>query len=144
MCFTKCLYILQDNAGGALEQLCESPWVDEPDLNPIEHLWRDMEMVVHQWAPCNRTELERICIEEWQKIPQIQVCKAFSVIPQKYLGRNQCSSSTKFWLKGLNFYVIFQFCVSDTFAYISKILFSLCHYGVLGANWWRKKLLKLF
>ncbi len=32
-----------------------------PDLNPIEHLWRDLKMAVHQRLPSNLTELERIC-----------------------------------------------------------------------------------
>ena len=40
-----------------------------PDLNPIEHLWRDLKMAVHQRSPSNLTELERICKEEWQRIP---------------------------------------------------------------------------
>ncbi|KAL0154417.1 hypothetical protein M9458_050266 [Cirrhinus mrigala] len=35
-----------------------------PDLNPIEHLWRDLKMAVHQRLPSNLTELERICKEE--------------------------------------------------------------------------------
>ncbi|KAL0148615.1 hypothetical protein M9458_056055 [Cirrhinus mrigala] len=41
-----------------------------PDLNPIEHLWRDLKMAVHQCLPSNLTELERICKEEWQRIPK--------------------------------------------------------------------------
>ncbi|KAI3374619.1 hypothetical protein L3Q82_021193 [Scortum barcoo] len=41
-----------------------------PDLNPIEHLWRDLKMAVHQRSPSNLTELERICKEEWQRIPK--------------------------------------------------------------------------
>ncbi|KAI3353188.1 hypothetical protein L3Q82_019735, partial [Scortum barcoo] len=41
-----------------------------PDLNPIEHLWRDLKMAVHQRSPSNLTELERICNEEWQRIPK--------------------------------------------------------------------------
>ncbi|KAI3376840.1 hypothetical protein L3Q82_000420 [Scortum barcoo] len=40
-----------------------------PDLNPIEHLWRDLKMAVHQHSPSNLTELERIK-EEWQRIPK--------------------------------------------------------------------------
>ncbi|KAL0163166.1 hypothetical protein M9458_042562, partial [Cirrhinus mrigala] len=41
-----------------------------PDLNPIEHLWRDLKMAVHQRLPSNLKELERICKEEWQRIPK--------------------------------------------------------------------------
>ena len=36
--------------------LCQSP-----DLNPIEHLWRDLKKAVHRRSPANLTELERIC-----------------------------------------------------------------------------------
>ncbi|XP_061639383.1 tumor protein p63-regulated gene 1-like protein isoform X3 [Phyllopteryx taeniolatus] len=39
-----------------------------PDLNPIEHLWKDLKMAAHQRSPSNLTELERICKEEWQRI----------------------------------------------------------------------------
>ena len=31
-----------------------------PDLNPIEHLWRDLNIAVQQHSPSNLTELERI------------------------------------------------------------------------------------
>jgi hypothetical protein len=35
-----------------------------PDLNPIEHLWRDLKIVVQQCSPSNLTTLERICRDE--------------------------------------------------------------------------------
>ena len=35
-----------------------------PDLNPIEHLWRDLKIAVQQRSPSNPTEFERICREE--------------------------------------------------------------------------------
>ncbi|CAJ0931591.1 unnamed protein product [Ranitomeya imitator] len=41
-----------------------------PDLNPTEHLWRDLKMAVHQRSPPNLIELERICKEEWPRIPK--------------------------------------------------------------------------
>jgi hypothetical protein len=47
------------------------------DLNPIEHLWRDLKIAVQRRSPSNLTELERICREEWDK-PQIQVFQACS------------------------------------------------------------------
>jgi transposase len=40
-----------------------------PDLNPIEHLWRDLKIPVQGYSPSNLTELERICREEWEKLP---------------------------------------------------------------------------
>ncbi len=55
---------LHNNSVTVLEWPSQSP-----DLNPIEHLWRDLKMAVHQRLPSNLTELERICKEEWQRIP---------------------------------------------------------------------------
>uniref|UniRef100_A0AAZ3SPB5 Tc1-like transposase DDE domain-containing protein n=1 Tax=Oncorhynchus tshawytscha TaxID=74940 RepID=A0AAZ3SPB5_ONCTS len=41
-----------------------------PDLNLIEHLWRDLKIAVQQHSPSNQTELERIYREEWEKLPK--------------------------------------------------------------------------
>lgn len=41
-----------------------------PDLNSIEHLWRDLKIAVQQHAPSNLTKLEKICREEWEKLPK--------------------------------------------------------------------------
>ncbi len=40
-----------------------------PDLNPIEHLWRELKVQVAKRQPRNLNDLERICKEEWDKIP---------------------------------------------------------------------------
>uniref|UniRef100_A0AAY4BW59 Tc1-like transposase DDE domain-containing protein n=1 Tax=Denticeps clupeoides TaxID=299321 RepID=A0AAY4BW59_9TELE len=41
-----------------------------PDLNPIENLWRDLKMAVHQARqPKNLTKLHQLCKEEWAYIP---------------------------------------------------------------------------
>ncbi len=56
-----------------------------PDLNPIEHLWRDLKMAVHQRLPSNLTELERICEEEWQRIPKSR-CEKLVAFPKKTHG----------------------------------------------------------
>uniref|UniRef100_A0A8C4T4L8 Tc1-like transposase DDE domain-containing protein n=1 Tax=Erpetoichthys calabaricus TaxID=27687 RepID=A0A8C4T4L8_ERPCA len=50
---------LQDNSVNVLEWPSQSP-----DLNPIEHLWRDLKMAVHRRFPSNLMELERCCKEE--------------------------------------------------------------------------------
>uniref|UniRef100_A0A8C4T329 Tc1-like transposase DDE domain-containing protein n=1 Tax=Erpetoichthys calabaricus TaxID=27687 RepID=A0A8C4T329_ERPCA len=50
---------LQDNSVNVLEWPSQSP-----DLNPIEHLWRDLKMAVHRLFPSNLMELERCCKEE--------------------------------------------------------------------------------
>lgn len=39
-----------------------------PDLNPIEHLWKELKIRVHQRAPKNIQDLKTICAEEWAKI----------------------------------------------------------------------------
>jgi hypothetical protein len=40
-----------------------------PDLKPIENLWCDLKIAVHQWNPSNLRELEQFCHEEWAKLP---------------------------------------------------------------------------
>uniref|UniRef100_A0A3Q3Q010 Uncharacterized protein n=1 Tax=Monopterus albus TaxID=43700 RepID=A0A3Q3Q010_MONAL len=45
-----------------------------PDLNPIENLWRELKVRVAKHQPRNINDLERICKEEWVKIPR-DVCK---------------------------------------------------------------------
>ena len=40
-----------------------------PDLNPIGNLWRELKLRVAKRQPRNLKDLERICKEEWNKIP---------------------------------------------------------------------------
>ncbi len=40
-----------------------------PDLNPIDNLWRELKVWVAKHQPQNLNDLERICKEEWSKIP---------------------------------------------------------------------------
>ncbi len=40
-----------------------------PDLNPIENLRRELKARVAKRQPGNLNDLERICKEEWDKIP---------------------------------------------------------------------------
>ena len=40
-----------------------------PNLNPIENLWRELKLRVAKQQPRNLQDLERICKEEWTKIP---------------------------------------------------------------------------
>ncbi|KAG2468538.1 TCB1 transposase, partial [Polypterus senegalus] len=54
---------LQDNSVNVLEWPSQSP-----DLNPIEHLWRDLKMAVHRHFSSNLMELERCCKDEWAKL----------------------------------------------------------------------------
>lgn len=39
-----------------------------PDLNPIENLWRELKIMVHQRDPRNIQDLKKVCVEEWAKI----------------------------------------------------------------------------
>ena len=39
-----------------------------PDGNPIENLWLDLKIAVHQHSPRNLIELEQLCTEDWANI----------------------------------------------------------------------------
>ncbi|KAG2469076.1 TC1A transposase, partial [Polypterus senegalus] len=64
---------LQDNSVNVLEWPSQSP-----DLNPIEHLWRDLKMAVHRRFPSNLMELERCCKKEWAKLAKDRCAKLVS------------------------------------------------------------------
>ncbi len=83
---------LHNNSVTVLEWPSQSP-----DLNPIEHLWRDLKMAVHQRLPSNLTELERICKEEWQRIPKSRCEKLVASFPKRLMAvLNQKGASTKY------------------------------------------------
>uniref|UniRef100_A0AAZ3P0S6 Tc1-like transposase DDE domain-containing protein n=1 Tax=Oncorhynchus tshawytscha TaxID=74940 RepID=A0AAZ3P0S6_ONCTS len=54
-----------------------------PDLNPIEHLCRDLKISVQRYSPSNLTELERICREEWEKLPKYRCDKLVLSDPRR-------------------------------------------------------------
>ena len=124
---------LRDNSVNVLEWPSQSP-----DLsNPKENLWRDLKMAVHRQSPSNLTELERICREEWQNIPKCRFAKLVTSDPRRLEAViTSKGASTKYWVKGPVTYVnvIFQFLFFNKFAKMSKILFLLCHYGVLSVD----------
>ncbi len=83
---------LHNNSVTVLEWPSQSP-----DLNPIEHLWRDLKMAVRQRLPSNLTELERICKEEWQRIPKSRCEKLVASFPKRLMAvLNQKGASTKY------------------------------------------------
>ena len=47
------------------------------DLNPNEHLWRNLKIAVKHLSPANLTELERICRKEWEKLPKYRCGDVF-------------------------------------------------------------------
>uniref|UniRef100_A0A674DEW1 Tc1-like transposase DDE domain-containing protein n=1 Tax=Salmo trutta TaxID=8032 RepID=A0A674DEW1_SALTR len=67
---------LQDKSLNVLEGPSQSP-----DLNPIKHLWRDLKIAVQQLSPSNLTALERICREEWKKLPKDRCAKLVASYP---------------------------------------------------------------
>ncbi len=62
-----------------LEWPCQSP-----DLNPIENLWRELKVRVAKRQPRNLNDLERICKEEWDKIPP-EMCANLVALYKKCL-----------------------------------------------------------
>uniref|UniRef100_A0AAZ3SH51 Tc1-like transposase DDE domain-containing protein n=1 Tax=Oncorhynchus tshawytscha TaxID=74940 RepID=A0AAZ3SH51_ONCTS len=62
---------------------------DWPSQSPIEHLWRDLKIAVQRCSLSSLTEPQRICREEWEKLPKYR-CQACSVIPKKTRGCNRC------------------------------------------------------
>ncbi len=58
---------------------------------------RDLKMAVHQRLPSNLTELERICKEEWQRIPKSRCEKLVASFPKRLMVvLNQKGASTKY------------------------------------------------
>ncbi len=55
-----------------------------PDLNPIEHLWRDIKTAVGRRHPSNLNDLEQFSKEECSKIP-VERCKKLIHVYRKQL-----------------------------------------------------------
>ena len=78
-----------------------------PDLNPVEHLWRDLKIAVKQCSLSNLTELEEI-----GELPKYRCAKLVASYPRRLKAVIAAiGASTKYGVKGLNTYVnvIFQF-----------------------------------
>ena len=59
-------------------------WLSQsPDLNPIEILWYDLKIAVHQRNPSNLKELEQFYLEEWEKIPVARCSKLIETYPKR-------------------------------------------------------------
>jgi hypothetical protein len=52
-------------------------------MSGLEHLWRDMKISVQQYSPANLTYLERICREEWEKLPKYWCAKLVASYPRR-------------------------------------------------------------
>ena len=75
-----------------------------PDLNYIEHHWRDLKIALQQrHPPANLTERERICSEEREKLPKYRCAKLVASYPRKLKAVIAAKvASTKYWVHGLN------------------------------------------
>ena len=59
-------------------------WTSQsPDMNQIARRWRDLKRVVQQRSPSNLTELERICREEWEKLPKYRCANVVVSHPRR-------------------------------------------------------------
>ena len=67
--------------------ICEWP-SQSPDLNPIEKLWFDLKIAVHQQNPSNLKELKQFCLEEWAKIPVARCVKLIETYPRETCSCN--------------------------------------------------------
>ena len=70
------------------------------------NLWRDPKVAVQRRSPSNMTELERICREEWEKLPKYRCAKLVASYTRslKVIIATK-SALTKYRVKGLNSYV---------------------------------------
>jgi hypothetical protein len=100
-------------------------------LDPIKHLWRDLKIAVQRRSPSNLTELERICREEWEKLPKNKCAKLVASYPRRLEAAIAAKgASTKYRVKGLNTYVnvifkLFIFLCFTTLLYSHKIKHAL-------------------
>jgi hypothetical protein len=59
-------------------------WLSQSlDLNLIKHLWRELKIAVQQRSSSNLTELERICREEWEKLPKYRCARLVESYPRR-------------------------------------------------------------
>ena len=69
---------VQNKKGQVLEWPSQSP-----DLNAIENLWKDLKIAVYRHSPSKLTELEKICREEWDKVPKSICAKLIQTYPRR-------------------------------------------------------------
>ena len=55
-----------------------------PDLNPIEHVWNDVDIRIREHPqPENKSELKEIIIEEWYKTSNQYIQNSYHSLPRR-------------------------------------------------------------
>uniref|UniRef100_A0AAY5K9B1 Tc1-like transposase DDE domain-containing protein n=1 Tax=Esox lucius TaxID=8010 RepID=A0AAY5K9B1_ESOLU len=67
-----------------------------PDLNQIEYLWGDLKRSVRRRCPCNLTDLERFCKEEWANIAMSRCAMLIDSYPKRRAVIKSKGASTKY------------------------------------------------
>ena len=76
--------LLKQHSGGFMgEHLNVLEWPSQsPDLNPIDNMWYDLKIAVHQWNPSDLKELVQFCFDEWEKISVARCAKLIETYPK--------------------------------------------------------------
>ena len=112
-----------------------------PDLNRIEHLWKDLKIAVPRRSPSSLTELEKICKEEWEKISKSRCVKLIQTYQRRLKAVIAAEGAfPKYWL-GCEYLWMIYFCISFSIHLQSFLkMFSLCYYGILCLDGWEKSI----
>ena len=54
-----------------------------PDINPIEHLWSELDRRIRMQTISSKNVLKKVIIEEWNKIGQETTCKLVESMPRR-------------------------------------------------------------
>ena len=68
------------------KKIKQLPWPPaSPDMNIIEHVWDQLDALVHAWNPLphNKDELWATLQEEWTNFPQASLVKLFESMPHR-------------------------------------------------------------
>ena len=104
-----------------------------PNLNPIENLWHDLKIAVHQRSPHNLTEVEKFLYRRMGKYCPIKVCNVGRDLSKQTHSCNCCQRCFHQVLtQGVDTYPtkIFEFCIFNEVPEICRICFSLGSCGL--------------